>query len=209
MPIKSLLTRTMIAAVIAVAIVAAQDTAQTPSTKPVFSLSISLPDSTLRSGSEVRVRIIVRNTTDHDIALVFAPSRVGEPGDTATYKGTVKQSDGSLAPYTELGRRVWNHSAKEAGGDFSGFVETLEAERNCKPSLYNHHNLPPRCASPWCTDEDIELANKNCGQLHHELVVSKLQDMSIPGQYTIQLEKYDSASKQWVKSNVITVTITR
>jgi hypothetical protein len=42
-----------------------------------------------------------------------------------------------------------------------------------------------------------------------ELVVSRLQDMNKPGVYSIQLEQADpGGSRQWVKSNVIKVTIT-
>jgi hypothetical protein len=38
--------------------------------------------------------------------------------------------------------------------------------------------------------------------------VSKLYDLSPPGEYTIQVSRFDEQTKTWVKSNTITVTVT-
>ena len=67
---------------------------------------------------------------------------------------------------------------------------------------------PNRCHCGPCTDKQIEAANRDCGTLVEELVVSRLQDMSKPGVYNIQLERSDPESGQLVKSNIIKVTIT-
>ena len=40
------------------------------------------------------------------------------------------------------------------------------------------------------------------------LRVSDLYDLSKPGQYTIQVRRWDDETKTWVKSNTITVTVT-
>jgi hypothetical protein len=38
-------------------------------------------------------------------------------------------------------------------------------------------------------------------------LISEEYDFSQPGQYTIQLSRFDSETKTWVKSNIITVTV--
>jgi hypothetical protein len=38
--------------------------------------------------------------------------------------------------------------------------------------------------------------------------VSDLYDLSKPGQYTIQVRRWDDETKTWVKSNTLTVTVT-
>jgi hypothetical protein len=40
------------------------------------------------------------------------------------------------------------------------------------------------------------------------IVVNDLYDLRQPGQYTIQVRRWDDETKTWVKSNTITVTVT-
>jgi hypothetical protein len=182
--------------------------AQTHSSDPAISLSISVPQATVRAGGEVRVKIVLRNLTDHELLVGFIPLLRDDTGDVVGFKGTVTDADGKLAPYTELGARVRRYSDKgnaiealQSGADY------VEAPKSCVPGLYSRDH-PPRYCGP-CTDKDIEIANRNCGQLVEELVVSRRQDMSKPGVYSIQLEHGDpEGSMQWVKSNVVKVTIT-
>jgi hypothetical protein len=191
------------------AFASAPGAAQTHPPDPSISLSISVPQSTFRVGGELRVKIVLRNITDHEIQIGYVQLLNDDTGDVAGFKGTVTDADGKLAPYTELGARVWRYSDKEK------FVESLlrgtafvEAPKACVPGLYSRDH-PPRYCGPFCTDKIIEDANRNCGTLVEELVVSRLQDMSKPGVYSIQLEHGDpGGSLQWVKSNIIKVTVT-
>ena len=49
----------------------------------------------------------------------------------------------------------------------------------------------------------------NLGEERTQVVsVSDLYDLSKPGQYTIQVRRWDDDTKTWVKSNTITVTVT-
>lgn len=41
-----------------------------------------------------------------------------------------------------------------------------------------------------------------------EVMVDKLYDLTRPGKYTIQVSRVDDATKTWVKSNTITITVT-
>lgn len=41
-----------------------------------------------------------------------------------------------------------------------------------------------------------------------EVIISGLYDLSEPGTYTIQVSRFDDATKTWVKSNTITLTVT-
>jgi hypothetical protein len=162
----------------------------------------------VRAGSEIRVKIVVRNLTDHEVLFGYIPLLRDGTGDVVGFKGTVTDADGKLVPYTELGARVWRYSDKDKGIEaLQEGLATIEAPKSCAPGLYSRDH-PPRYCGP-CTDDKIEFANRNCGQLLRELVVSRLQDLSRPGVYNIQLEHYDPVgSKQWVKSNTVKVTVT-
>ena len=182
--------------------------AQTHPSGPAVSLSISVPQATIRAGGEVRVKIVLRNLTDHELVFSFFPLLRDDTGDVVGFGGTVTDADGKLAPYTELGAKVWRPSEREKFGDFlqSG-TDFVEAPKTCVPGLYSREH-PPRDCGP-CTDKQIEAANRDCGQVVSELVVSRLQDMSKPGVYSIQLEHGDpGGSRQPVKSNILKVTIT-
>ena len=47
------------------------------------------------------------------------------------------------------------------------------------------------------------------GESWRDLILMKnLYDLSQPGQYTIQVRRWDDETKTWVKSNTLTVTVT-
>lgn len=169
---------------------------------PPFSFSISLPQEVVKSGSEVRVKIVLRNTTDHELRFVH------DVGGPFLYRGSVVDGSGNAATYTEFGRRTWGQNLGPF--DFSGFpfIEIAEAPQTCvSGNRYSASKPPTQRCGPFCTSADIELANRDCGLLREELVISQLYDLTKPGKYTIQLERYDAESKTTIKSNTISVMI--
>jgi len=78
-------------------------------------------------------------------------------------------------------------------------------------SVGNRDNVPPKYlpgnANPG--RGDVAGATYNLGEERTQVVsVSDLYDLSKPGQYTIQVRRWDDETKTWVKSNTLTVTVT-
>jgi hypothetical protein len=98
------------------------------------------------------------------------------------YRVDVQDSQGSTPPETDFGRSVGNR------GDVP-------------PQHLGENALPGR--------EDVRGGSYLPGDQRTETIkVDDLYDMSKPGQYTIQVRRWDDETKTWVKSNAVTVTVT-
>jgi hypothetical protein len=176
--------------------------------EPEFSLSLSVPQDVLKAGSAVTVKIVLTNTTDHEIRNLVIPVAGDDVGDTVMFKASVVDGHGDPAPFTVRGAKSW----KDEGADTSvTFVETVAPGKDCKLGRGYSPNRQPATCRPFCSATELDAANRDgrdCGLARAELIVSRLYDLSKPGKYTIQVTRRDDASKTIVKSNPITVTIT-
>ncbi len=151
---------------------------QTPGATP-FSLDIST-DASVRRGSAVDIYVVTKNLSTHSIVLRRQenPRDVGMLG--SVFRVDISNSAGNSPADTELGQST-NHL-----GD-----------------------TPPDPALTAAARAAGTLVSLNPGQdWRNTLRVSDLYDLSKPGQYTIQVRRWDDETKTWVKSNTITITVT-
>jgi len=159
----------------------------------------------VRAGSPVRIDIVLKNTSDHDLRFVTFPIPDAGPEVAASNFGaTVVDTDGKAAPYTAMGERLM----KPVGGYSMPFGWIVEAPKTCGPDKKRYSRTAPPQSCPFCTDAEIEEANRNCGTSRISFDIGKLYDLSKPGKYNIQLSRYDGDSRQLVNSNKVVVTIT-
>ena len=97
------------------------------------------------------------------------------------FRVDVRDSQGAVPPETELGQASGNR-----GDTRPQWLDTSATGR-----------------------EDVRGGSYKPGEQSTEVVaVNDLYDLSKPGQYTIQVRRWDDETKTWVKSNTITVTVT-
>jgi hypothetical protein len=95
--------------------------------EPSFSLTISLAQDTAKAGSEVTVKIVLKNITDHEIRI--GGIRRTLPADDvvpANCRAIVTDAKGAPAPYTKYGERMWSHPLEE-GVNGTGIFGPMEA----------------------------------------------------------------------------------
>lgn len=143
-----------------------------------FSLTISTPTTTVKSGSEVRINITMSNTSNQKILLFRAKG-----DDSGEFNNDLQILDdkANSAPVTEYRRR-------------------LKGE----PGRPGPHGEP----APPLLSSDIGCSLEPGKSMEEVIVANKLYDLSQPGKYSIQVSRFDLAySKTWVKSNTITLTV--
>ena len=99
---------------------------------------------------------------------------------------------------------------KSRKGDFTYAVAVRDAERKEAPWTDYHRALKGEStATPMVVVSGVMPQSLESGQsMVDRLEINDLYDLRIPGKYTIQVERADSASKSLVKSNLVTLTIT-
>jgi len=144
--------------------------------KATVSLTIRAVEDSLKTGSPVRIRVTLKNQSDHDIS-VTREVRGRE------CKVDVRDENGKLAADTSTGY-AWN-----------GHVPNLDLSRITPADLKGalvFGTLKTGETTAWVMD------------------VGTLYVMTKPGKYKIQLERTDPENASvTVKSNVVTVTVTR
>jgi hypothetical protein len=150
-------------------------------TEPAFSLSITAPRDSVESGSEIRVKVVLTNTSSNEIHVPADKSRAAE---LAGYSFEVRDGENKTPLITRYywvvsgGKAPKEAIAPDDGKEF--VVLGGWGEANVKPGK---------------TTEDTA-------------DVSKLYDLRKPGKYAIHAERTDGISKTVVKSNTIVVTVT-
>ncbi len=81
--------------------------------EPSFSLTISLAQDTVKAGSEVTVKIVLKNTTDHEIRVGGKGMLPGDDLVPANCRAIVTDAKGVRAPYTKYGERMWGRPLEE------------------------------------------------------------------------------------------------
>jgi hypothetical protein len=86
--------------------------AETPSTRPDYTISIASPSTRIVAGSEVRLYVTMTNVSDHDISAgTYGESRAELSFDIVAY-----DSKGNAVPETMYGRTVRNPTRAPIAG---------------------------------------------------------------------------------------------
>lgn len=146
-----------------------------------FLITIRSEQPVLKTDEDIRIRVVLTNTSDQDIWSVT-------PAE-CQYEVYVWDSQHLAAHNTEYGLQVKNKDKlKETGFVTRGGQEFI---------------------TPCMMGSTSPLKPTNHSDVH--LTVSDLYDMSRPGQYTIQVQRTVPKERGGgvVKSNIITVTVTQ
>ena len=146
---------------------------------PPFSLTLWIsPHVTGFKPGEVYVEVITENTSNHKLFLWTERLSTEQAG--SVYKVDIHDSNGMSPPEMEFGRQT---------------------------KIFDE---APPSAGPTSTPRQLgERMRLLPGESWRDLILMKnLYDLSQPGQYTIQVRRWDDETKTWVKSNTLTVTVT-
>jgi len=151
-----------------------------PAPQPPISVTIeTLGGASVSSGGTVALGVVTKNISNH-----FTNERTAQDRRDLTrfYRTDVHDSQGGVPPETQFGQASGNRG-------------------NAPPQWLGLNPPPPG-------RDDLE-GNYKPGQQRTQVIsVNDLYDLSQPGQYTIQVRRWDDETKTWVKSNTITVTVT-
>jgi hypothetical protein len=166
---------------ITIQVVPAEASRTAPAPGPPFSLIVRTYGkySTVTSREPgFGLLVDTKNTSAHRITLATQKPDQEQVGPV--YKIDVLDSAGASAPEKDAGRlaKIRDQSPPFAGQE--------AAQRHGEEAL----SLKP--GEEWWD----------------AISVSQFYDLSKPGQYTIQLRRWDDETKTWVKSNTITLTVT-
>jgi hypothetical protein len=122
-----------------------------------YTFKISAVHDVVKAGSEVRVKIELKNTSQDDISLTGVPWGKEDHPELEGFRPIVKDAHGKEPPLTKWGRLVCGRP---------------KAEDNPPNSTFNTVAAYP--LEPW----NIHTT---------EVIVSDLYDLSVPGVYTVQI----------------------
>lgn len=151
-----------------------------------IAIKISMKQDAFKIGSEIKLTVLLTNTTNHDVFLLM---RKEDPSDFI-YTVEVLNDHGDEARQTTF------------GGIRRGKYVSRDPETH-KPMVISTSQGPEVKVQPGKT-------------LSHEVDISKLYNFDHPGKYVIQVTKPDTSSaknnaeaKSWpiAKSNVIKITV--
>lgn len=151
--------------------------------KPAFKITISTPTTTVKAGSPVVVSARIENISDRDMNFVVGP------GPRKPMGFIVLDSDGRPVPQTPNGIKFYSRGTqKQPSAKQGSAAKGIPGEAG---SVIGFTVKPGKTIGEKSQDD-----------------LSKWWDFSKPGKYTIQAEDWDRASKSFVKSNTITLTVT-
>ncbi len=168
----------LIAALCAPTVLRAQKEKKSPGVRSPFSLTVSSEASTVKTGEPVWVVVVLGNQSDHEIPVYKAWSDDADQGGWV-YKVEVQDDKGTTVPETTFYRHRQGH---------------LTAEEDAKGGVMVMRSGSLIFLKPGKTITD-------------KVNVSKLSDLSRPGKYRIQFQRFDPESKTFVKSNAIAVAV--
>lgn len=167
--------------IITINVIPAQNGAQAvaSTSAPPFSLTISmLPSDSVSRGTQVALKVTTQNTSDHTIAL-WADTADNRQGNS-TYQISIHAADGSVPADTPMGHQQKARTGVPRGAGYSMTSAATKGQRFA---------LKP--GESW-TDT---------------VMLNELYDLNKPGQYTIQVRRFDPATGTMVTSNDITLAI--
>jgi hypothetical protein len=165
--------------------------AQEKPAPPAFSLSLVAAQTAAKAGSPIALAVTLTNVSDHGLRGHF--ERVGESVMRAhrleDYDALMRNvdikvfdSDGKQVPETEYGAAVHG-----------------------RPPI----NPSPGPSSGRFTSAPVPFLIGPGKSLHENADLNKEFELTKPGKYTVQAQRYDNESNTLVTSNVITLTITQ
>ncbi len=159
--------------------------AQQIPTTPPFSLELRIPATTpspypAKVGAPMPLQVITKNVSTHSIVLRRQEHEHDRAMLGSVFRVDVQDTQGNPAAETPLGE-------SKKLRDQSPPVPAAMASARAAGTLI--------CLKPG---EDWR----------NTIRVDDLYDLSKPGQYTIQVRRWDDETKTWVRSNTITVTVT-
>jgi len=165
-----------------------------------FSVSIAAESNVFKAGSEVKIRLTLRNISNEEIPCARNPGpRVDRLGEFFA-EVEVRDSKGNLAPETKYYRLI--------RGKADPAMKSAALEKPVKGSAH------PQPQALFGGSVAVLMLKPGESQ-DADIVVSKLYDLTQPGEYTIsaarrfsQLET-DPRSKIIAKSNTLTISIIR
>jgi hypothetical protein len=107
-------------------------------------------------------------------------------------------------------------SVQPGHGELHHDVEVRDDKGDLAPETEYHRKIkgrlsatPGKAPPPPNVRSDIFIPMKPGETRNDDLTISKLYDLSKPGKYTIQVSRFDEDTKGVVKSNTITVSVTK
>jgi hypothetical protein len=168
-----------------------------------FSITISAAQSVFKADSEVRIRLVFKNTSGEEVPYARSLGTGVEPQGEIFTDVEVRDAKGELAPetkYYRLLRGKPDTSANPPAPEKSGEAPATSGRPEPRP-MFRWSFTGVMLRPGEFREEDI--------------VVSKLYDLSQPGRYTISATRRlsdvttDPNSKLIAKSNTLTITITK
>lgn len=138
--------------------------------QPCFSINLSAPQTTIRSGYEFRAKVTLT-------MIRSCPYSEGKRMAEFEYTVDVRDSNGNAPLESKYSKAI---KGKDGGRPAMLFVDS---------------------------DELPTFDRKSGEAFTRNLDVSGLYDLSEPGNYTVQVSRFDGDSKTLVKSNTVTVTV--
>lgn len=166
-----------------------------------FSITIDAETNVYKAGSEVKISLIFKNISDHEIPYVRSPGIGVEPRGENFTNVEVRDLKGALMTETDYHRAL--RGKPQTGADPAGRKKSGEAPGAAeapKPQLVNWGSYVGYMLKPGESREEV-------------IVVSKLYDLDQPGQYTItawrRLSDHTASPNHKIiaKSNTLTITI--
>jgi hypothetical protein len=151
-----------------------------PVPQPPISVTIqAVGGASVITGRKVAIKVITKNISNHWLNEQTAEDKRDLQ---RFFRVDVQDGQGATPPETDFGQRVGNR------GDAPFNPWSSRATPGRGSTIGPSYGLG---------EERTQV-----------IAVNDLYDLSKPGQYTIQVRRWDDETKTWVKSNTITVTVT-
>lgn len=167
-----------------------------------FSITIDAETNVFKAGSEVKIRLIFKNISSGEIPYERTPGTGIETNGEFFSHVEVRDSKGHLAPETRYYRMLLGKT--DDGARLAATKKSSAAAASERPA--------PRPAIGGSFTGHLLKPGESREQ---EIIVSKLYNLSQPGQYTISASRRlsdittDPNSKIVAKSNTLTISVTR
>lgn len=168
-----------------------------------FSITISAANNVVKAGSEVRIRLVFKNTSAEHVPYKRSPGEGVEPRGEFFTDVEVRDARGELVSETKY------HRALRGKVDTSANRATPERS-DASPAISERPE--PR---PFMIGSFVRTMLKPGEFREEDIVISNLYDLSQPGQYTVSASRHlsnaatDAKSKLVAKSNTLMITITK
>jgi hypothetical protein len=168
-----------------------------------FSITLSVAQNVLQAGSKVRIRLVFKNTSDHEIQYVRGPGIGVEPHGEIFTDVEVRGTKGELMPETKYYRAL--RGKDDTSANTAGAMKSAVTSATSGPP-----ELRPRIRGSF-----VGLMLKPGESMEEDIVVSKLYDLSQPGRYAISASRplsniaTDPNSQLIARSNTLMITITK